>query len=115
VSLSDRTGGWVGLHVLVADAFPNPLDCAVIRNLSGTVLRAESPDIDQRSDGYIERTLSRGADPRCDAAYVRAMAISDLWLTFALHESGRSSCRCAAGQHEADEKRCSRPSAAAWG
>ena len=65
VSLSDRTGGWVGLHVLVADAFSNPLDDCVIRNPSGAVLRTESPEIDQRSDGYIERTLSRGADPRC--------------------------------------------------
>src|SRR3990172_4537014 len=64
VSLSDRTGGWVDLHVLVVDALPNPLDDRVIRNSSGTVLRTESPEIDQRSDGYIERTLSRGADPR---------------------------------------------------
>jgi hypothetical protein len=65
MSLSDRTGGSVDLHVLVVDAFPNPLDDLVIRNPSGAVLRTESPEIDQRSDGDIERTLTRGADPRC--------------------------------------------------
>src|SRR5581483_6000803 len=70
VPLSDRTGGWVGLHVPVVDAFPNPLDDFVIRNSPGTVLRTESPEIDQRSDGYIERTLSRGADPRCVNEYL---------------------------------------------
>jgi hypothetical protein len=65
MSLSDRTGGWVDLHVMVADAFPNPLDDSVIRNSPGADLRTESPEIDQRSDRYIERTLSLGADPRC--------------------------------------------------
>jgi len=65
MSLSDRTGGWVDLHVPVADAFPNLLDDPVIRNSPGADLRTESPEIDQRSDRYIERTLTRGADPRC--------------------------------------------------
>src|SRR4051812_4998977 len=64
VFLADRTSGCIGLDMLVADAVPNPLDGQVIRNSPGTVMRTESPEIDQRFYGYIEGTLTQAADPR---------------------------------------------------
>ena len=52
------------LHALVADALSNPLNLRIIRNSARTILRTESPEFDQRSDGYIKRTPSSGTDPR---------------------------------------------------
>ena len=54
-----------GLHVLVADAFPNPLDGRVIRNIVGYRYCGPNPQTSTNGPTVIRRTLSRGADPRC--------------------------------------------------